>query len=69
MNLTGRRHLEQAALAIRNGHAHLAVADLQLALRNCSNPRAWSKVMLALRETKRIVASWQQQQETFFETH
>lgn len=60
MNPTGRRHLEQAALAIRNGHVHLAVADLQLALRNCSNPRAWSKIMLAIRATKVAIALQQE---------
>ena len=64
MNSIVRANLESAALAIRNGHAHLAIPDLQVALRNCSNPKVWSKIMLALRETRKIVAGWEAQRWT-----
>lgn len=53
MTTIAHQQCEIAMIFIRSGKLDLAIANLRLALRGTSNPRAFSKLMLAIRECKR----------------
>lgn len=54
MNPIVRTSLEAAAWNIHAGWYDLAITELRYALKYCSDRRAWSKIMLALRALSRI---------------
>lgn len=54
MTPVARIHAESAIVAIHMGCPIAAISHLRSALRGCSNLRAWSKIMLAIRELSRI---------------
>ena len=47
-------HCVAAQALITNGHYADAIANLRAALKGTSNRKAWSKIMLAIRELSRI---------------
>lgn len=55
MNDLSRAHCASAQFAIRNGHYLSAVQHLRAALRQTIDRRAWSKLMLAIRELNRVI--------------
>lgn len=43
-----------AMVGIDNGNYAAAIEELRRALKVCPHPRAWSKIMLAIRELSRV---------------
>ena len=54
MTSTGRGHCQIAMQHIERGQYQWAIDHCRLALRQTHNRRAWSKLMLAIRELSRI---------------
>ena len=54
MSPLSKSYCALAIADIRAGNHEEAIDWLRYALRQCSNPRAWSKLMLAIRELSRI---------------
>lgn len=55
MTQFGKLHCFAAQALIANGHYQEAIDNLRAALRQTSDRRAWSKLMLAIRELSKIV--------------
>ena len=54
MNTTATLSCHCAMDVIMAGDYGSAISHLRTALKNTTNPRAWSKIMLAIRELSRI---------------
>lgn len=54
MSPSARQACDQAVANIHAGNFEMAIACLRDALRGTCNRRAWSKIMLAIRELSRI---------------
>lgn len=55
MSPNGRNLCNQAVALIREGQYRAAQTNLRLALQCTHNQRAWSKLMLAIRELNRVI--------------
>ncbi len=54
MSPIARVHCSTAQGLILSGHYDLAIVQLRSAIKGTSNRKAWSKLMLAIRELSRI---------------
>ena len=54
MNSQGRNHCDTAMRLIRANEYGAAILHLRCALRQTGDRKAWSKIMLAIRELSRI---------------
>lgn len=54
MSPYARLHCTAAMELIKHGHYGHAIDNLRLAIKGTSDRRAWSKLMLAIRELQRV---------------